>query len=862
MSELDPQEKTSLARPNTDLRTIGRYRMIEKIGAGGMGEVYLAFDPKLQRNVAIKLLPPSLAEDPDTKARFIREAQTAAALNHPQIVTIFEVDEHEGRHFIAMELVEGIPLKELIKSQRLPVNHAIDVVLQVCEGLAAAHERNIVHRDIKPANLLVGGKGRVKILDFGLAKIQSVSGLTSTGVRLGTIAYMSPEQAQGVEVDQRSDIFSLGAVFYEMLTGEAPFKRETEIATLLAILQQPQRPVRELNAEVSSAIAEVVDRALKKSPSERYQQVEEMARELRSAIGGTVSSDSSIGVGQLGASPVRAGIVDASSITRTVAGLKKALAILPFDNLGPAEHSYFADGITDEITTCLAKIKLLKVISSNSARQFKNETKNVPEIARELGIEYLLTGTIRWDNSQQPSRFRLNCKLIDAKDESYVWAESYDRILEQIFVLQSELAEEISKALGVALATPELDSLARTPTSNLEAFDLYLRGNEFYPRSTAPADILKAIELYEQAVALDGEFVLAHVKLALANLSMYWFWHDRTPARVARAKASVDAAVRIAPQLPETSLALGYYHYYGCQEYVKALENFVVAAKSRPNDSQLLAATGFIQRRLGIWNEALRSIRKAAELDPKSALLAYELGNTLVLHRQYDAALTQFDRALWLAPDWVDLYAKKAHTILLRDGDSRAAAEVLRAAESRIIPAETVIEYPLLDVFVEYCGGNPQQAEGKLAVDETEMELFFINKARLAQRAGRAGEARAYFESARAILDSKLKANPEDARYHANLGLVYAGLGNSEGALRHGERSLELYPFERDHVFSVAYMETLALTLIQLGQNERAIATLKFLLGVPSFVSRPLLMGGVDFAPLRGLPEFQKLLIG
>lgn len=857
----DPLDQTRITKPSDRVNTIGRYRVIEKIGAGGMGEVYLAFDPKLQRNVAIKLLPASLADDPETRARFVREAQTAASLNHINIVTIYEVDESDGRHFIAMELIDGVPLKDLIKTQVLPIKNALELVLQICDGLAAAHERAIVHRDIKPANIIVGGKGRVKILDFGLAKIHSVSGLTSTGVRLGTIAYMSPEQAQGTDVDHRSDIFSVGVVLYELLTGQTPFKRDSEVATLLAILQQPAPQAKSLNPAVSDPLQAVLDRALEKEISKRYQHIEDFANDLRKIIHGDSQPAPSLTGIQAVQDRPRAASVDLSSVTKTVAGMRKAIAILPFDNLGPTEHTYFTDGVTDEITTSLAKVKSLKVISSNSARHFKEQRKTSAEMAQELGVEFLLIGSIRWDDSQKPSRLRLNCKLVDAKDDSILWAESFDRVLEQIFVLQTELSSEIAKALGVALGTMEMDSVGKIPTTNLEAYDCYLRGNEFYPRSTAPSDLNKAIEMYEKAVELDPDFALAYVKLGLTNLVMYWFFHDRTPARVARAKVAIDAAVRIAPDLPETNLALGYYYYYGCKEYVQALEKFAIASKNRPNDSSLMAAMGFIQRRLGMWNEALRNIRKASELDPKSSLLAVELGNTMMLLRQYDAALIQFDRAMWLAPEWVDIYAKKAHTVFLRDGDSKKAAEIFREAESRVNPAELVVEYALLDVFSEFCG-EPSAAMDRLALDETEMELYFVNKGRLARRLGRDAESRSYFESARAILETKVKTSPEDARYLANLGLAYAGLGKTEQAISNGLKAVELFPFDKDHVFSIVYQETLALIYSYLGESERAIEILKFLLSVPSYISRPLLLSSIDYAGLRGQPGFHKLLIG
>ncbi len=863
MTAADHQGNNEQTRVSALAHTaIARYRIIEKLGAGGMGEVYLAFDPKLQRNVAIKLLPPAMAADAETKARFVREAQTAAALNHENIITIYEVDEHEGRQFIAMEYVEGSPLKDIMKGGALEVDRAQALVLQICAGLAAAHERSIVHRDIKPANILVTAKGRVKILDFGLAKFQTVSSLTSTGVRLGTITYMSPEQAQGADVDHRSDIFSLGVVLYELLTGQSPFKRDSEVATLLAILQQPAPSLRSNSSQLAPQWESIIERALKKDRCERFQSIEEFSAALRSV--GTASGVAAPAVSDAGPnsrSGVRLPAVDASSVTRTAIGAKKAIAILPFENLGPTEHNYFAEGITDEITTSLAKIKSLKVISNNSARQFDVRAQKQTQIAAELGVEYLLTATIRWDNSQSPSRFRMSCKLVDAKDESYLWAESYDRVLEQIFSLQSELAEEISKALGVALAANEADSLGRTPTSNLEAFDLYLRGNEFFPRSTNPEDMSKAIDLYEQAIALDPQFALAHVRLSMAHSAMFWFFHDRTPARVARAKAAAETAAAIAPDAPETSLALGYYHYYGCREYVQALEHFTRASKARPNDASLLAATGFIQRRLGLWNESLRNIRKAAELDPKSSLMSYEYGNTLMLNRQYDQAIAQFDRALWLAPDWTDVYARKALTVYLRDGDVKSAAQVFRESEGKIKPAEIVIEWVLLDPFVEY-SGDLQIAMDNLAVDETEMELHFLHKGRLAARAGKVAESKSYFESARIMLESKIKSIPDDARYLAHHGLACAGLGRREAALASGKRAVELFPHESDQVFSIVYREALMLIYIWLAEFDNAVAELRFLLSVPSSISKALLLSGEDFKPLRGYPAFQTLLRG
>ncbi len=865
MVDQDQNDETNRTRltPAGDLpRQVAHFEVRGKLGAGGMGEVFRAFDPRLHRELALKLLPEQVADDSETRSRFLREAQTAASLNHPNIITIYEIGEFQGRQFIAMELVEGESLKQLLQSRKLSVTEACEIAIQICDGLSAAHEAGIIHRDIKPANIVVNRRRQVKILDFGLAKFQSISNLTSTGVRLGTIAYMSPEQARGEELDQQSDIFSLGVMLYEMLGGVSPFKRENEVGTLMAIINDPPPVVTQSAPAVSAELAGVVNKALEKRKSDRFQNANEFGNALRTLLHQPLvatATDSSLDVTAAVSIPI-ADNSSLSAVTRTAVSVRKPVVILPFENLGAADQGYFAEGITDEITTALAKLRELKVISNSSARHFNLREFSPERIGRELSVSYILSGTIRWDTSREPSQFRLSCKLIDTKDESYLWAETYDRVLDQIFTLQSELAGEIAKALGFALGESDISELGVRPTNNLESFDYYLRGNEFFPKSTSAEDIEKAIVMYEQAVALDPKFAIAYARASRAHSTMYWFFHDRTPERIARAEVAVEKARQLAPDHEETHLALGYFYYYARNDYTQALQFFALARTAQPNNSSLLAATAFIQRRIGRWNDAERNLQKASDLDPRSALLAYEMGNTAMLMRKYTVAVGNFARATMLVPDWIDAYARHAISILLDTGEVSAAAEVFRDVQSKFDPAEMVIEWILLDPFVEYCSGDPNRAMEKLFIDDTEMELYFINKGRLSLRTGAIEEARGFFGSARVLLESKVRNYPDDARYHSHLGVALAGLGEKERALESGARAVEIMPFMRDQVFGCTYLETLTLICVMVGELDRAIEHLRFLLSVPSMISIELLKVGTDFAPVRAHPGFAELI--
>ncbi len=426
---------------------IGIYRIIEKIGVGGMGEVYLAEDTRMKRKVALKFLPAHLCQDDDSRARFYREAEATTKLNHPNIVTIFGVSEHEGRPCFAMELVTGQTLGSLAKAEHLDFERIIDLTLQICEGLAAAHESGVIHRDIKPANIVVDEKNRLRLLDFGLAAAKGTEQLTRTGSTMGTVQYMSPEQVQGKGLDHRSDLFSLGVVVYGMITGRTPFGRDNEAATLNAILHDEPEPPARYKADVPDELQRMVSKLLEKDPSMRYQSAQGIMSDLKRMVSRSQVSVMSQGVVQRRRGPVwfvaGTGLVLVVALLYlfmqwmqvTTTGGRKMLAVLPFENLGLAEDEYFADGITEEILVNLSQLSGLGVISRSSTNKYKGSDKSLKQIGKELGVDYILMGTIRWDKSGKEERLRINPRLIQVSTDVDLWADRYTVVLNDIFAV-------------------------------------------------------------------------------------------------------------------------------------------------------------------------------------------------------------------------------------------------------------------------------------------------------------------------------------------------------------------------------------------------------------------------------------------
>jgi len=860
---------------------IDHFRIDHELGRGGAGVVYLAQDTKLDRKVAIKSLPSELVRDAKMRSRLKREAKLLASLDHPNIATIHDIVEHEeSGGYLILEYIAGDTLAERISHRPLDLREALSIAQQITEAMAAAHEHDVIHRDLKPGNIKITPEGKVKVLDFGLAKAASSeapnqqSTITERGKVIGTPAYMSPEQARGQPTDKRSDIWSLGCVLYEMLTGRVPFEGET-ISDTLANVLQTEPDWQALPQSTPANIRSLLRHCLKKDPHLRLRDIGDASIEINETLSSppvTIPLKLRRMAMIIGAAVIIVLIAAALWLTFE----KKAqpsskeirLLVLPFENLGSAEDEYFAAGITDAITARLAVIHGLGVISRQSAMQYKKREKSAQVIRKELRVDYILEGTVQRERPSDPtSRVRIIPQLIKASDDTHVWAQTYDNDMSEVFRLQSDLAERVAQALDITLLEPERRALESRPTENMEAYDYYLRGKEYYHRSLLENDFRIAIRMYEKAVELDPTFALAYAKLSSVHVDMYWEYYDRSKQRLAMAKQAVDRAFQLNPNLPETHLALGHYYYHGHLDYDRALEQFAIARRSQPNNSELLLSIGWVQRRQGKFERAVVTLKKASELDPLSNKLTAQVGITLMLQRKYPEAERYYERTISLAPDQPVSYYFKARLYLCWKGSIERARAVLKEALQNIKSAEgTGIGIANLLVNIDLYDGNYQGALDRLSFEPEDIDYttYFIPKAlryaRIHRYMNEKELAKRYHDEARSILESKIEEQPEDPRFHSSLGIVYAALGRKEDALREGKLGVKLLPVTKDAWAGTFRVEDLARIYVMVGEFDAAIDQLEFLLFVPGDMSIPLLRLDPAWDPLRNNPRFKKLL--
>jgi eukaryotic-like serine/threonine-protein kinase len=891
---------------------IGHYRIESLIGVGGMGEVYRARDEQLSRKVALKLLPRQLTADETQVSRFKTEARAASALNHPNILTVYEIGSEGDRQFIATEFIEGVTLRAWLSGGKIGLRDALEVAIQVASGLAAAHEAGVVHRDIKPENIMLRPDGYVKVLDFGIAKLNEQQPAvnhgftgkmamheTQPGLVLGTVRYMSPEQTRGDKADARSDIWNLGVVIYEMIAGIPPFQGETPSDCIAAILMTEPPALSGTLPDVPVKLESILKKALRKNRDARYQTSKEMLADLRSL---KAELDAKWLPFQTAARVVRkikghkqrpllmlAAVVlvlsgftlfvfrslqtrqrpmtTAHDSTSNPTTPEKSIAVLPFENLsGDQDNAFFADGVQDEILTDLARIADLKVIGRTSVLQYKSgEPRNLHKIGQQLGVTHLVEGTVQ----RSGNHMHVNTQLVDARTERRLWGRIYDRDLEDVFAIESEIATAIAGELNAKLSPNEKSEIERPTTGDIRAFDLYTRANDLLLTESFSDDVrghlLQAAELLNRAVARDPQFFQAYCQLTYAHDRLYFYGFDHTPARLALGGAALQMAFRLRPDAGEAHLARAQNLYWGYLDYTGALAELEVARQSLPNDARIFQLMGYIHRRQGRWEQSAQDLDRAVELDPRNLETLQQIAINHDLFRRYAEEKLILDRALAIEPNHAETKVVRANVDLDWKADTRALRQVIdeiRAGNPASVRG--VANNWLICALAERDAAAAKDAlvalgEAPLLDGSVQLNRQFV-EGLIARMTKDDAKARAAFTAARVDQERIVQAEPNHGPSHCVLGLIDAALGRKDEALREGRRAVELLPVEKDVIRGPAMHRYLAKIAAWVGDNDLACEQLAIATRVPSGVSYGQLKLMPWWDPLRGDPRFEKIV--
>jgi serine/threonine protein kinase/Tfp pilus assembly protein PilF len=854
-----------------------------------MGVVFRAWQRKLNRLVALKMLtgyygPPELK-------RFFAEAETAAALHHTNIVHIYDVGEHEGAPFFAMEHVEGGSLADRLRAGTLTARETAQLLIPVARALDFAHKNNVVHRDMKPANILLDPQGVPKVTDFGIAKrLTAESALTLSGAIIGTPVYMAPEQARGTsrDVGAAADIYSLGAILYEMLAGRPPFLPE-ESDTSIMVRVATENPVSPAwhRPGVPRDLETICLKCLAKEPGERYASAAAVADDLqrfiddrpiltrrvsrvfrrgRRRLGAIIGIVAVLALGIFLFPFARTKLEKLVSSNAPAAAPEKSIAVLPFENLSAnQENSFFADGVQDEILTNLAKVADLKVISRTSVMQYRNTaSRNLPEIAQALRVAHVLVGSVQ----RASNRVRVTAQLIDARTDAHLWAEHYDRPLDDVFAIQSEIAKTIAEQLRAQLSPGEKAAIEQPPTINLEAYDYYNQAKAIIATSAFGAGfgdkLAEAARLLDEAVAKDPNFVIAYCDLAGVHDFAYFSGVDHTPARLGLAEKAVQNALRLRPDGGEAHLAQAQHLYQGYLEYEKALAELAIAARTLPNDPRVFELSGYIIRREGRQEEGLRNLQRALELDPRNFATLQQIALSYEALRRYPEMVEVLDRALAIVPNDVDTKISRAQAELDWKADTRPLHNTIDALlASQPAAATSFADSWFYLALYERDFAAAQRALTALGEHTYGPDAILFSpkfgQGFVARLRGDSAGARAAFTAARADQEKLIATQGEYAPALCVLGMIDAALGRKDDAQREGRRAVEMLPVERDALNSVRVREFLAIIYAWTGENDLACQQLAAATKFPASASYGQLRLHPYWDPLRGDPRFEKI---
>ena len=880
------------ARSAKILSDFGDYELLEEIGRGGQGIVYRAHQKSLNRTVALKVIGFGPWTTEAHLKRFRWEAEAAASLDHARIVPIYEVGERDGQCYFSMKLVEGGQLDEVVRREPMPIRQSAELIAKVARTVHYAHEHGILHRDIKPGNILLDKNGEPHLTDFGLARlVEAESTVTGTLEVLGTPSYMAPEQAVGnkAQLTSGTDVYGLGAVLYQLLTGHPPFAGGTTYETIKLLLESDPRQPRLLNPKIDRDLSTICLKCLEKDPQRRYSSALALAGDLEHWLKHEPIQAHRTGIFTRARKWVRRNRAITALIGSLVAlaaamswnvwkselisrPLTKSIAVLPFENLShDPTNALFADGMQDEILTDLARIADLKVIGRTSVMQYKSGVaRDLRKIGHQLGVANVLEGSVQ----RASNRVRVNVQLVDTRSDRHQWAQTFDRDVTDVFGVEDQIAETIADKLKANLSSAEKSAIERAPTTDLTAFDLYTRAKNLMLTGfwNAPrAKLLEVADLLNQAIAGDPSFFKAYCLLAYAHDLLYFLGYDHTPARLALAEAAIQQAFRLHPDAGEAHLARAENLYRGYLDYDGALAELEVAAKTLPNDARVFELKGYIQRRQGKQEEAVRSLERAIDLDPRNSFTLQQIALNYRYLRRFADEKSVLDRALTIEPNDVVIRLERATVEFNWKADTRPLHQVLDSIRATNPATGALADY--WDYWL-YCalaerdaaaaknaviaaGQNPALTDDVVTFSRPFMEGV------IARMTKDDAEARAAFAAARGEQQKIIQAHESYGPPLCVLGLIDAGLGRKEEALREGRRAVELLPVEKDPIWGIVMVKYLAMIAAWAGDKDLACEQLAIAIHPPRPPS-PITYGELKLLPfwdpLRGDPRFEKLV--